>query len=199
MICPGSRGAASSSASWKTTCDPVAPMIDDFSNFRSAIVWPDLEHPQEGPTGDFIPFGEAVAKAVDCAAERFMMSGVTESPIETIFGANLALALRPVCEELGWNFSIGARSDADVWLQPQFPHQQFRYDFAVLARWQPQPLILIECDGKEFHSTDRQQANDRLKDNAALKAGVRLVRFSGSEINSDIDRCIRRTLRSMAT
>jgi very-short-patch-repair endonuclease len=198
MICPSSRGAASSSASSKTICDPVAPMVDDFSNFRSAIAWPDLGEPKEVPTGDFIPLRVAVAKAVDYAAESFTMSGVTESPIETIFGAKLALVLRPVCEQLGWNFSIGARSDADVWLQPQYPLLQYRYDFAILAKGQPRPLILIECDGKEFHSTDEQQANDRRKDEAALKARVQLVRFSGSEINSDIDRCIRRTLRSMA-
>jgi very-short-patch-repair endonuclease len=173
-------------------------MDDGFSNFKSAIVWPDDREPEEAPTGEFVPLCHALVKAVACAAESFTMSGVTESPIETIFGAKLALVLRPVCEELGWNFSIGARPGADVWLQPQYPLQQYRYDFAILAKGQPQPLILIECDGKEFHSTDRQQANDRLKDEAALKARVQLVRFSGSEINSDIDRCIRRTLRSMA-
>lgn len=173
-------------------------MVDDFSNFRSAIAWPNLDEPEEVPTGDFIPLGAAMVKAIDYAAESFAMSGVTESPIETIFGAKLALVLRPVCEDLGWNFSIGARSDADVWLQPQYPLQQYRYDFAVLAKGQPQPLILIECDGKEFHSTDQQQANDRRKDEAALNARVLLVRFSGAEINSDIDRCIRRTLRSIA-
>ena len=173
-------------------------MVDEFSNFRSAIAWPDLDASEEVPTCEFIPLRVALVKVVECAAESATISGVTESPIETIFGAKLALALRPVCEELGWNFSVGARSDADVWLQPQYPLQQYRYDFAILAKGQPQPLILIECDGKEFHSTERQQANDRLKDEAALKAGVQLVRFSGSEINSDIDRCIRCTLRSMA-
>jgi very-short-patch-repair endonuclease len=173
------------------------PMVDDFSNFRSAIAWPDLDEPEEAPTGNFVPLRVAVVKAVECAAESYTMSGVTESPIETIFGAKLALALRPVCEELGWTFSVGAQSDADVSLQRQYPLQRFRYDFAILAKGQSQPLVLIECDGKDFHSTEEQQANDRLKDEAALKARVLLVRFSGSEINGDIDRCIGRTLRSM--
>ncbi|MCK1734306.1 hypothetical protein IVA79_10125 [Bradyrhizobium sp. 138] len=139
-----------------------------------------------------------MVKAVECAAESVTMSGISESPIETIFGAKLALALRSVCEDLGWTFSVGARCDADVSLHPQYPLRRFRYDFAILAKGQSQPLVLIECDGKEFLSTEEQQANDRLKDGAALKAEVRLVRFSGSEINSDIDRCIRRTLQSMA-
>ena len=198
MICLGSRGAASSSASWKTTCEPVTLMVDDFSNFRSAIAWPDLNMPEEAPTREFVPLRVALVKAVQCAAESATMAGITESPIETIFGAKLALALRPVCEELGWTFSVGAQPNADVSLRPQYPLQQYRYDFAILAKGQPQPLILIECDGKEFHSTEQQQANDRLKDKAALMAGVQLVRFSGSEINNDVDRCVRRTLRSMA-
>lgn len=197
MICPGSRSAASSSASWKTTCNPVL-MVDHFSKFRSAIDWPDLNEPEEAPIREFIPLRVAMIKAVQCAAESATMAVVTESPIETIFGAKLALALRPVCEELGWTFTVGAQPDADVSLQPQYPLQQYRYDFAILAKGQSRPLILIECDGKEFHSTEQQQANDRRKDKAALRAGIQLVRFSGSDINNDIDRCIRRTLRSMA-
>lgn len=173
-------------------------MVDDFSNFKSAIGWPSLDEPEEGPTGDFIPLRAAVVKAVEYMAESYTMAGVTESPIETIFGAKLALVLRPVCEEVGWTFSVGARSDADVWLQPQYQLGRFRYDFAILATGQSRPLILIECDGKEFHSTEEQQANDILKDEAARKAGIRLVRFTGAEINGDIDRCIRDTLSSMA-
>jgi len=173
-------------------------MVEDFSNFKSAIAWPDLNEPEEAPTRDFVPLSVAMVKAVECAAESVSMSGSTESPIEAIFGAKLALALRPVCEELGWTFSVGARCDADVSLHPQYPLHRFRYDFAIIVKGQSQPLLLIECDGKQFHSTEEQQVNDRLKDKAALEAGVQLVRFSGSEINSDIDRCIRCTLRSMA-
>src|SRR5262249_39716896 len=130
----------------------VTLMLDDFTNFRSAIEWPDFEA-EEVPTRDFVPLHRATAKALECAAESFTMSEVTESPIETIFGAKLALALRPVCEELGWTFSVGTQGDADVRLCPQYPLQRFRYDFAILAKGQSEPLILVECDGKEFHST----------------------------------------------
>lgn len=176
-----------------------SPMVDQFSNFRTAIDWPDLDEPEEVPTGDFVPLRFAMVRAIACVAESATMSAVTESPIETMFGSKLALALRPVCEELGWAFSVGELTDADMSLQPQYPLHRFRYDFAVLAKGQSRPLVLIECDGKEFHSTAEQQANDRLKDEAAIKAGIPLVRFTGSEINNDIDRCIRCTLRSMAT
>lgn len=172
---------------------------DDFSNFKSAIVWPDDREAEEAPTGEFVPLRHAVAKALDCAAESFTMAGVTESPIETLFGAKLALALRPVCEELGWDFSVGGKPDADVTLQPQYPLERFRYDFAIRAKGQSRPLILIECDGKDFHSTPEQQANDKLKNAAAFNAGIKLIRFSGAEINGEVDRCVRQTLAACAS
>jgi hypothetical protein len=164
-------------------------MIDDFSNFKSAIDWPEDREPEEAPTGQFRPFSVALSKAIETVAETFSIAAVTESPIESIFGAKFALALRPLCKDIGWNFTVGT-GDADIVLHPQYVLGRFRYDFAVLANGRAKPVLLIECDGKEFHSTEGQRANDRLKDAAASNAGMRLIRFSGSEINSDIDSCV---------
>ena len=111
-------------------------------------------------------------------------------------GAQLALALRPLCNDIGWKFSVGTEDD-DLVLYPQFPLARFRYDFAVVAKWKARPLVLIECDGKDFHSSADQQANDKLKDDAAANAGIRLLRFTGSEINSDVDACVRYALSAM--
>ena len=164
-------------------------MIDECSNFKSAIVWPEDCEPEEAPTEEFKPLGMAVSKAIETAAESFTMAGVTESPIETIFGAQFALALRPLCEDVGWDFAVGA-GNADIVLHPQYVLGRLRYDFAVRANGRTKPVLLIECDGKDFHSTEEQQANDRLKDAAASNAGMRLIRFSGSEINRDVDSCV---------
>jgi len=169
-------------------------MMHEISNFKSSIVWPDERDPEEPPTGELVSFRHALVKVVGFAAESLTMADVTESPIETIFGAHLALALRPVCRDLGWEFSVGEKLDADITLQPQYQLGRYRYDFAIRARGHLKPLILIECDGKEFHSSPEQQANDRLKDAAALNAGIRLVRFSGAEINDDVEGCVQRTL-----
>jgi very-short-patch-repair endonuclease len=57
--------------------------------------------------------------------------------------------------------------------------------------WKLKPLVLVECDGKEFHSSVDQQANDKLKDAAASRMGIRLIRFTGSEIHRDIDACVK--------
>jgi very-short-patch-repair endonuclease len=164
-------------------------MIDEFSNFKSAIVWPGDGDPEEAPTGEFKPLATALVKAIETAAESFSMAGTTESPIETIFGAQFALVLRPLCKDIGWDFAVGT-GDADIVLHPQYALERFRYDFAVRANGRTKPVLLIECDGKDFHSSAEQQANDRLKDAAASNAGIRLIRFSGSEIHRDVDDCI---------
>jgi very-short-patch-repair endonuclease len=164
-------------------------MSHEFSTFKSAIDWP-VYQDEIAPTGELKPFRIGLLKAVDVAAESFTMAAETESPIETIFGAQLALALRHFCKDIGWKFSVGTEDD-DIVLHPQFSLARFRYDFAVRAKGKLKPLVLVECDGKEFHSSSDQQANDKLKDVAASRAGVRLIRFTGSEIHRDIDACVK--------
>jgi very-short-patch-repair endonuclease len=170
-------------------------MTHEFSDFKSAIAWPDFQD-EIAPTGEWKPLSTAWLKAIEAAAESFTMAAETESPIETIFGAQFALALRPLCNDIGWKFSVGTGDD-DLVLYPQFPLARFRYDFAVVAKWKARPLVLIECDGKDFHSSADQQANDKLKDEAAANAGIRLIRFTGSEINGDVDACVRYSLSAM--
>jgi len=169
-------------------------MIEEFSNFKSAILWPeDHNAVEEIPTGELKPFRMALLRAIEAAAESFTMAGVTESPIETVFGARFALRARPLCDAVGWEFSVGT-GDVDLVLHPQFPLERFRYDFAVRTKGRQKPLLLVECDGKDFHSTSEQQANDLLKDAAASNAGIRLIRFTGSEINRDADGCVKYAL-----
>jgi very-short-patch-repair endonuclease len=165
-------------------------MNAEFSNFKSAMVWPEDRYvSEEIPTGELKPFRIALFKAIEAAAESFAMAGVTESPIETFFGARFALRARHLCNVLGWEFAVGT-GDADLVIHPQFPLERFRFDFAIRTKGRPKPLILVECDGKDFHSSSEQQANDALKDVAALNAGIRLIRFTGSEINRDADGCV---------
>jgi hypothetical protein len=170
-------------------------MTQECSDFKSAIAWPDFQD-EIAPTGEWMLLSAAGLKAIEAVAESVAMAAETESPIETIFGAKFALALRPLCNDIGWKFSVGTGDD-DLVLYPQFPLARFRYDFAVVAKWKAKPLVLIECDGKDFHSSADQQANDKLKDDAASNAGIRLIRFTGSEINGDADACVRYSSSAM--
>jgi very-short-patch-repair endonuclease len=49
--------------------------------------------------------------------------------------------------------------------------------------------LLIEADGKYFHSSATQKNHDAKKDAAALSRGYLTVRFTGGDIYKDADGC----------
>ena len=90
-----------------------------------------------------------------------------------------------------------------IWIQPKVG--KFRIDF-VVGRIAPDidwkqkdtgveslrrlPLIAIECDGHDYHErTKEQAAKDRSRDRILLADGLRVVRFTGSEIYRDANSC----------
>jgi very-short-patch-repair endonuclease len=74
---------------------------------------------------------------------------------------------------------------------PQFGLGSYRYDFALLSPKDTKPLVLIECDGKGFHSLPHQLDNDRRKDAKALAFGVEVIRFTGRQIFLEPVNCAR--------
>lgn len=53
-----------------------------------------------------------------------------------------------------------------------------------------QVAISIECDGHDFHNVTKQQAaSDRSRDRELNAIGITTLRFTGSEIHHDIQRC----------
>jgi very-short-patch-repair endonuclease len=79
--------------------------------------------------------------------------------------------------------------DSGLSLVPQFKLGPFRYDFAITQ--EGKTVALVECDGKDYHSTPEHIANDRMKDRLAAKIGAMLFRFSGSHIFRDGKDCVR--------
>ena len=104
-----------------------------------------------------------------------------ESPIEHQFG----LAAAPVLARLSLR------------IVPQYQLFGYRYDFAILHPKLDQVLALVECDGKEFHSTLEQITNDRHKDAAAENIGAFVVRYSGSAITRDARECAENLLGTL--
>jgi very-short-patch-repair endonuclease len=155
---------------------------DDFSNFRSAIEWPDLRPPTEFATDDLKPLFSFLPPLVDKLALAVGIAPDCESPIEVELGVQFLNALRAI-------------GDDDFRLVPQRELGPYRYDFGITR--QGKLIGLIECDGKEFHSTDDQLANDRAKDKLAAETGVRMFRFSGSEIFRDSKACVREVLHTI--
>jgi hypothetical protein len=54
-----------------------------------------------------------------------------------------------------------------------------------------QPLLIIECDGHDFHEKTKEQAQrDKSRDRALTALGHRVIRFTGSEIFRNAKKCV---------
>jgi very-short-patch-repair endonuclease len=73
-------------------------------------------------------------------------------------------------------------------LVPQFAWSYYRSDWAILNPKRAGAL-LIECDGKDFHSSAEQRRHDYQKDANAHDRGYLTMRFTGSQIHKDADGC----------
>ena len=150
--------------------------------FHSAIEWPDMRPETEPPTGELRPISSFLLPVLENVASAIAIAPDCESPIEIDLGARLSTAMRAI-------------DDRALALVPQYELGPYRYDFAVVR--DSNPLMLIECDGREFHSTEAQLANDRAKDDFAAQKSLLLLRFSGSDIYRDGRDCVRRILQMM--
>lgn len=146
----------------------------DFDGFYRA---PSFDTDNERPRNraSFEPI--AAAAALESIAIAMEIGPLCDSEIEVDLAVRLTKAIRVI-------------DDPTLSLGHQFPLARFLYDLYVKREGRPKPLVLIECDGKEFHSTDDQIANDRAKDALAAKSGIPLLRFSGSEIYRELDFCV---------
>lgn len=56
----------------------------------------------------------------------------------------------------------------------------------------PAYRIAIECDGKAYHSTLEQKKHDSRKNNYLRRNGWDVLRFTGSDINGNMSKVVRR-------
>jgi very-short-patch-repair endonuclease len=135
----------------------------------------------------FLP---AVLERAECFSR---INGVTDSPIEDMLGAAIILQFRAagialkLCKDVNEPRAPGYR------LVPQARWGMYRSDWALVNQ-DTRGVLLIECDGKEFHSSPERIDHDRKKDQAALDRGWLTARFTGSEIHHDADGIAKRIL-----
>ncbi|HEU0184885.1 MAG TPA: DUF559 domain-containing protein [Blastocatellia bacterium] len=67
----------------------------------------------------------------------------------------------------------------------EHPIGRYRADFAFLEH-----SLIVEVDGYEFHHTKNQREHDAQRDRIFMLLGWRVIRFTGSEIHRDIERCV---------
>jgi len=99
--------------------------------------------------------------------------GKTESYIEKAFAAGLAAA--------------GIRAQAQYGIGP------YVVDFAI-----QELQIVIECDGDYWHSQPECIKRDRRKDTYLAARGWRVLRFSETAINTDMEQCLMRVKSVLA-
>jgi very-short-patch-repair endonuclease len=73
----------------------------------------------------------------------------------------------------------------DLHIYPQHTVGKYRLDFAI-----PDKRIAIELDGHEYHKTKYQRTHDAKRDRWLYGQGWHVLRFTGTEIHQNLDRCI---------
>lgn len=75
-------------------------------------------------------------------------------------------------------------------LQPKFPNikvdnKSIRPDLLIWVPGDDEIRIIVECDGFAYHNSKDSFINDRIRDRQLQLNGYRVIRYSGSEINSN--------------
>ena len=145
----------------------------------------------------FMSFGHALEQAVHTAALARDIASETESPIEAIFGVAATRVLSKPHNRVMPQFGFARARKEDitkvefsrVLMIPQFWWENYRIDWAFHANFLKQPWVFVECDGRDFHSSDEQIMRDAKRDARIRAAGIPILRFSGSDIHRHDDSC----------
>lgn len=154
----------------------------------------------------------AAAVSVSCDVARsgpFMMGRhLCESPIEsTLFTALYAMGTLTgdlVCQGATPSEYLQheAKSCFTTHFSPQVVVGNYRVDFlfAIPMLRNRVTLLAVECDGHDFHEkTKEQAARDKARDRDLTELGIRVIRFTGSEIWRDPVRCAADVMRIART
>jgi very-short-patch-repair endonuclease len=156
--------------------------LTETSSFRSGMEWQGLSPPLEHATGELTPLFDYIPGVVGLAAAAVEIAPKCESPIEIELGARLLNTFRLLNSD-------GLRLFSQYLIEP------FRYDFGIVLR--ERLIALVECDGRDFHWSEDQKKNDRVKEKVAAQLGVRFFRFSGALIYENSKECVRRILNEI--
>ena len=75
------------------------------------------------------------------------------------------------------------------YVRTQVPCGKYQIDLALPG---PGYKLAIECNGKAYHSSPEQKARDRRKDRYLKRNGWKVLRFSGSMINGNMEKVLKR-------
>lgn len=154
------------------------------------------EHQSTKPT--FGVIGEILPTVIEKLAIATSIAPLTESPIEVLFGTEAVKFYQALykdhptmkflrCLQAEENTVVGDHT----LLMPQYKWNSFRIDWVVKISFLKQPYFCVECDGREFHSSEQQVLRDRARDEAIRSAGMQIFRFTGSELDRNPLACVK--------
>ena len=118
-------------------------------------------------------------------------SNLVEEEYQQMFPRERNLHFGSAIEEYFWK--TWKTTFSDFYLIPQYQIGNYYVDFAHIPT-----KTIIELDGKPYHSTPNQIANDKARQKNLEQHGWRFLRFSGGDVYYHIDRCIIETLRFLS-
>ena len=138
-----------------------------------------------------------------------------ESPIEQLFNVVINKELDDfllrlyLCNKdwakLANEFMEKEQDPYPIYIKPQeeivTDNGKYRVDFlisVVIPPYEQKKIkhIVVECDGHEFHEKTKEQAQrDKSRDRDLQSHGYTVLRFTGSEIWRDPNKCVREVFR----
>jgi hypothetical protein len=131
--------------------------------------------------------------AMNCVLMK--LHNLVNSSVELILGQALFASLSRLYEKWScWVYSdaefrscrdFNEYSYCSIALVPQLEIPDVgRLDFGIfIPGLNEYPLVVVECDGHEFHErTPEQASNDRRKDRALARLGIPVLRFTGTDV-----------------
>ncbi|MBD9540128.1 DUF559 domain-containing protein [Ensifer sp. ENS04] len=111
-----------------------------------------------------------------------------QSPIEVKFAVSFVLTASIIARPtriVGLDEELPTeRGVWDFFIAPQRSIGKYRADFIIGNLFRKMPLLVVECDGHDFHErTKEQAAADRHRDRQMIKDGYTVFRFTGSELH----------------
>lgn len=164
-----------------------------------------MRHLEDNGAYCFKSFGQVLERVVYSAGVARDIAQETESPIEAIFGVAATRVLSRTHNRNMPQFGFDRAREVvevdypQVVMIPQFWWGNYRIDWAFHANFLEQPWVFVECDGRDFHSSDEQIARDAKRDARIRAAGIPTLRFSGSDIYRHADECAMVVLGEIGT
>lgn len=149
---------------------------------------------------EYDPLPDTVKNYLSNVALKYM-SGILielescDSPIEYLLGIALHKLFPNTIGIMTNDFFINAQESIDC------GENKYRVDFLIVIKYKEVNYgFVVECDGHEFHEKTKEQAKkDKKRDRNLMVKGIPVIRFTGSEIVANPDKCAREVLEIIYT